>query len=70
MQEVGVVKPHSFASTGEEPEEYNVAIVASADGLSMEDLEKFADVGAINESSIEALVSGQLCCGKWTCRSF
>lgn len=55
--DVGVVKPHSFASTREEQEEYNVAIVSSADGLSVDDLEKFADVAAINQASVEALAS-------------
>lgn len=49
-----MVRPHSFVS--EEPEEYSVAIVSSNDGLSVADLEKFADTAAVNRSSVEALV--------------
>lgn len=58
--DAGIVRPHSFMTTGEEPEEFSVAIVSSADGLSLPDLEKFADAVAINKESVEALASRAL----------
>ncbi|KAL8426521.1 hypothetical protein Efla_004886 [Eimeria flavescens] len=55
--EPGMVKPHSFVSSPEDSEEYNLAIVSSSDGLSLDGLAQYVDQTAANAQTVEALAS-------------